>query len=56
MMRRFLLFIACAALLSACGDEPEPLQYGSDPNLPEARRGLLPDMKIALPADRKSVV
>lgn len=50
-MRRILLLAACAALLSACGDEPEPLQYGANPDLPEPRRGLLPDMKIALPAD-----
>jgi glucose/arabinose dehydrogenase len=50
-MRRLLLLGACAALLSACSDEPRPLQYGPNPDLPEARRGLLPDMKIALPAE-----
>ncbi len=49
-MRRILVLVACAALLSACGDEPEPLQYGANPDLPEPRRGLLPDMKISLPA------
>jgi glucose/arabinose dehydrogenase len=51
MMLRFLLLVACAALLSACGEEPEPLQYGGNPELPEPQRGLLPDMTIALPAD-----
>ncbi|GGE28085.1 sorbosone dehydrogenase [Agaricicola taiwanensis] len=48
-MRRFVLFAAVAALLTACGDEPEPAQYGANPDLPEAQRGLLPDMRIALP-------
>ena len=50
-MRRLLLLLACAALLTACGEEAEPLQYGAEPDLPEPQRGLLPDMKIALPAD-----
>ncbi|MDQ2704889.1 MAG: PQQ-dependent sugar dehydrogenase, partial [Pseudomonadota bacterium] len=50
MMRRFLLLSACAALLCACSNEADPQQYGADPDLPDPRRGLLPDMKIALPA------
>lgn len=50
MMRRFLLLAACAALLAGCGEEPAPLQYGADPDLPDQQRGLLPDMRIALPA------
>jgi len=50
MMRRLILLIAGAALLSSCSSEPEPLQYGATPELPKAERGLLPDMKIALPA------
>lgn len=49
-MRRSFLLIASLALLAACSGEPDSLQYGSDPNLPEPQRGLLPDMKIALPA------
>lgn len=49
-MRRLLLLCACAALLSACSEEPEAAQYGANPNLPEPQRGLLPDMKVALPA------
>ena len=49
-MRRLVLLIAGAALLSSCSSEPEPLQYGATPELPKAERGLLPDMKIALPA------
>ena len=38
-------------LLTACGRDPEPPQYGADPQLPEPQRGLLPDMKIANPAE-----
>jgi glucose/arabinose dehydrogenase len=49
-MRRFLLFCGYAALLAACSNEPEPAQYGANPNLPEPQRGLLPDMKVAPPA------
>ncbi|MBS3649823.1 sorbosone dehydrogenase family protein [Pseudaminobacter sp. 19-2017] len=53
MIRPFLLLVACAAILSGCSDEAaSPLQFGADPNLPAPRRGLLPDMTIALPADR----
>ena len=51
---------ALAALLSACGSsDPEPLQYGPDPVLPEPQRGLLPDMTISKPApwgDQQPVV
>jgi glucose/arabinose dehydrogenase len=36
--------------LAACSNEPEPAQYGANPNLPEPQRGLLPDMKVAPPA------
>jgi glucose/arabinose dehydrogenase len=49
-MRRTFLLAACAFVLTACSDVGEPPQYGADPNLPEPRRGLLPDMRIALPA------
>ena len=49
-MRRFLLLIAGAAVLTACSGEPDPLQYGASPDLPSPQRGLLPDMSVALPA------
>jgi glucose/arabinose dehydrogenase len=49
-MRRIFLLAACASVLAACSDPGEPPQYGANPNLPEPRRGLLPDMRIALPA------
>jgi glucose/arabinose dehydrogenase len=41
---------ALAALLTACGD-PEAPQYGPDPQLPDPKRGLLPSMKVADPAE-----
>lgn len=51
MKRSGLLILAApVALLSACGSDPGPLQYGPDPKLPEQERGLLPSMKIADPA------
>jgi glucose/arabinose dehydrogenase len=46
-----LALAAILALLSACGSDPEPLQYGPDPQLPTPQRGLLPTMKIAKPAE-----
>ncbi len=48
-----------AGLLAACGGDPAPLDYGSNPNLPEPERGLLPSMKIAEPTawgDRRPTV
>ncbi len=43
--------LALCVLLSACGKESEVAQqYGNDPKLPEPHRGLLPTMKIAVPA------
>ena len=50
-MRRFLVSVVCLAVLTACNREPEPLQYGATPDLPQPLRGLLPDMKIALLED-----
>ena len=47
---RFFPLVAFSALLIACGSDPEP-QYGPDPQLPDPQRGLLPDMKIANPAE-----
>lgn len=60
-MRRSSLLVAAAitALLTACGSDPDPRQYGSDPQLPEQERELLPSMKIADPAnwgDQRPVV
>lgn len=54
-----VLTAALAALLSACGSDPEPARYGPDPNLPEPQRGLLPSMVISRPAgwgDQRPVV
>lgn len=38
-------------LLAACYSDPEPQQYGPDPQLPAPQRGLLPAMTIADPAE-----
>jgi glucose/arabinose dehydrogenase len=43
--------IAGALFASACGGDAEPQRYGPNPTLPEPKRGLLPAMKIAEPAD-----
>ncbi len=51
MMRPSLLIGVLALALSACGEDPAPVQYGPNPNLPEPRRGLLTDMKIPRPAN-----
>jgi glucose/arabinose dehydrogenase len=50
-MRRLVTALALAALASACGRNSgsDPMQYGSNPQLPKAHRGLLPTMKIANP-------
>jgi len=45
-----LAAVALAALLAACGNDPDPRQYGAEPVLPEPSRGLLPSMTIAEPA------
>ena len=48
--RRSLL-AAVAALLAGCGDsDGNVTQFGSDPDLPQPERGLLPSMTIASPA------
>jgi glucose/arabinose dehydrogenase len=47
---KLLALFALSMVVSACGKEPEPAQYGADPKLPEPHRGLLPTMKIASPA------
>jgi glucose/arabinose dehydrogenase len=45
-----LLLCACAALLCACGSDPDTSQYGASPKLPDPHSQLLPTMKIAKPA------
>lgn len=44
-----LVVLALSTLLVACGTDPEPLQYGAEPVLPEPQRGLLPGINIANP-------
>lgn len=53
MIKRSNLFavVTLAALLSACGGEVEPPQYGTNVDLPEPKRGIMPDMVIAEPAE-----
>jgi glucose/arabinose dehydrogenase len=48
LSQRFAL-LAAAALLSGCGADGNPVDYGPDPDLPEPGRGLLPAMNIADP-------
>src|SRR5690554_2636066 len=48
---RLLVPVVLAMLLGACGsNDPDISQYGPNPELPEPRRGLLPDMTVAEPA------
>ena len=56
---RLLTAAAIAALLAACGNDPDVTQVGPNPDLPKPSRGLLPGMTIAAPAgwgDRRPVV
>src|SRR5690606_21229749 len=51
--------LATAVLLAACGSEPPPPNYGTNPELGEYERGLLPSMVIANPeewGDRQPIV
>lgn len=50
-MRPFLLAGPLVIALSACDGDPDPVQYGPAPELPEPQRGLLPAMKIPRPAN-----
>ncbi len=50
-MRALLLIGFAAIALSACDNDPGPVQRGTNPELPEPRRGLLPDMTVPRPAD-----
>lgn len=49
--RRIVVSIAFVALLGGCGGETEPIQVGSNIDLPEPKRGILPDMVIAEPTE-----
>ena len=54
-----LICAVALALLAACGSNDPIEQYGTNPDLPEKQRGLLPSMTIADPAgwgDRRPVV
>ncbi len=56
---RLAAAVAATLVLAACNPDPGPLQYGANPELPEPKRGLLPQMVIAEPApwgDRMPVV
>jgi glucose/arabinose dehydrogenase len=58
-LTRLAIIANGAALLAACGSDRDITQYGSNPDLPEKQRGLLPKMTIADPAgwgDRRPVV
>ncbi|MBB1473508.1 sorbosone dehydrogenase family protein [Luteimonas sp. MC1782] len=54
-MKHLKLFtaIGLVTLLGACGggSDPDPAQYGANPELPKQERGLMPDMVIAKPAE-----
>lgn len=49
MRARHVAPLLAAAILAACGSEPDVAQYGSDPSLPGQQSGLLPAMAIAEP-------
>ena len=58
-MRALLLAAAASALLTACGNQSDPVKYGSDPTFPAQQRGLLPSMDIANPTgwgERRPIV
>ena len=48
-MRSLILIGATAFVLAACDNDPAPVQRGANPDLPEPRRGLLPEMTIPTP-------
>ncbi|HEV7456322.1 MAG TPA: sorbosone dehydrogenase family protein [Roseococcus sp.] len=50
MKRRSFATGVATLALAACNEEPGATQMGQAPNLPEPRRGLLPDMTIPRPA------
>ena len=42
--------VSVSAVLSACGGDTGSMQYGANVELPEPKRGLLPDMTVPKPA------
>ena len=51
MKKKFLMINGALILaLAACDNDPAPVQRGANPDLPEPRRGLVPDMTIPRPA------
>lgn len=50
-MRAILAGVALAALVTGCGSDPDPAQYGANPQLPERQSGLFPNMSIASPTN-----
>ena len=59
MSSRSIGLVATGLFLAGCGGDPEMTQYGPNPDLPGAQRGLLPSMTIADPAgwgDRRPAV
>ena len=46
-----LAMLAAAVSLAGCGSERDLDQYGANPDLPEAQRGMFPNMEIAKPAE-----
>lgn len=46
-----LAVVTLSAMVSAHGADPQPSQYGPDPELPPPQRGLLPAMTVAEPAE-----
>ena len=50
-MTRRLVALGLAVGLAGCGGgDPDPAQYGPNPDLPKMQRGLLPNMEITRPA------
>ncbi len=50
---RYLMMLPVAAFLVACGEEPGPVErtVGLSPELPEPKRGILPNMTISKPME-----
>jgi glucose/arabinose dehydrogenase len=51
MRPRLSICVSVVIAVCACGANPDPLQFGPSPHLPEPQRGLLPSMKISRPTD-----
>lgn len=47
---RSVTVILGSLLMASCGSDPDPAQYGPEPDLPGQRNPLLPSMRIAEPA------